>query len=135
VFSKNAKVKHLKTVPLFAECSRRELEEIATAADELTFPAGRTLIEQGATGREFVVVVDGEVEVRRDGKLLPPDAARHFGEVALLTGAPRNATVTTKTAVDALVLTQRAFDRLMSDSPTIRRKVLASLGGRLSGTT
>jgi CRP-like cAMP-binding protein len=131
VFAKNLKVRRLKEVPLFSGCSKRELEEIAAVADELVFPAGRTLIEQGAAGREFIVVLDGDVEVRRDGNLLPRGDASYFGEVALLTGAPRNATVTTTTQVDALVITARAFDHLVANSQTIRRKVIASLASRL----
>ncbi len=131
MFSKNVKVKRLKEVPLFSECSRRELEAIAATADELVFPAGRTLIQEGAAGREFIVVLDGDVEVRRNGRRLPRGDANYFGEVALLTGAPRNATVTAATQVDALVLTDRAFDRLLNDSPPIRRKVLANLASRL----
>ncbi|HET7647237.1 MAG TPA: cyclic nucleotide-binding domain-containing protein [Gaiellaceae bacterium] len=124
-------MRRLKEVPLFSGCSKRELEEIAAVADELVFPAGRTLIEQGAAGREFIVVLDGDVEVRRDGNLLPRGDASYFGEVALLTGAPRNATVTTTTQVDALVITARAFDHLVANSQTIRRKVIASLASRL----
>jgi CRP/FNR family transcriptional regulator, cyclic AMP receptor protein len=131
MFAKNLKVRRLKEVPLFSGCSKRELEEIATLADELVFPAGRTLIEQGATGREFIIVLDGDVEVRRDGKLLPRGDANYFGEVALLTGAPRNATVTTTTQVNALVLTARAFDRIVANSEPIRRKVIANLASRL----
>lgn len=131
MFAKNLKVRRLKEVPLFSGCSRRELEEVAAAADELVFPAGRVLIEQGAPGREFIVVLDGEVEVRRDGNLLPRGDASYFGEVALLTGAPRNATVTTTTRVDALVVTARAFDRIVANSESIRRKVIANLASRL----
>ena len=131
MFAKNLKVRRLKEVPLFSGCSKRELEEIAAVADELVFPAGSTLIQQGAVGREFIVVLDGDVEVRRDGNLLPRGDASYFGEVALLTGAPRNATVTTTTQVDALVITARAFDHLVANSQTIRRKVIASLASRL----
>jgi CRP-like cAMP-binding protein len=131
VFAKNLKVRRLKEVPLFSECSKRELEQVASVADEIVFPEGRTLITEGATGREFIVVLDGEVEVRRGGRRLPKDDAGYFGEVALLTGAPRNATVTTTTQVDALVLTDRAFDRLVANFPSIRRKVIANLASRV----
>jgi len=131
VFAKNVKVRRLKEVPLFSGCSKRELEAIAAVADEISFPAGKTLIQQGAIGREFIVVVDGEVEVRRDERLLPKGDANYFGEVALLTGAPRNATVTTETPVDALVLTARGFDRLLANSDSIRRKVIANLASRI----
>ena len=131
MFAKNLKVRRLKEVPLFSGCSKRELEEIASVADELAFPAGQTLIEQGAVGREFIVVLDGDVEVRRDGALLPRGDANYFGEVALLTGAPRNATVTTISQVSALVITARAFDHIVANSSSIRRKVIANLASRL----
>ena len=131
MFTKNAKLRRLKEVPLFAGCSKRELEQIAAVADEVVLPAGRTLIREGAVGREFIVVLDGEVEVERGGRRLPADGAGYFGEVALLTGAPRNATVTATTQVDALVLTDRAFDRLVANSDSIRRKVIANLASRI----
>jgi CRP/FNR family transcriptional regulator, cyclic AMP receptor protein len=133
VFTKNAKIETLKSVPLFAGCSRRELAEIAAVADEMHFASGRTLIRQGATGREFVVIVDGSVEVKKNGRRVPiAGDAMFFGEAALLTGAPRNATVTTTSPVRALVLTDRSFDRLLKDVPSIQRKVLVALAERLA---
>jgi CRP-like cAMP-binding protein len=132
VFGKDAKVARLKQVPLFARCSKRELAEIAAAADEMHFPPGRELIQEGATGREFIVVLDGEVEVRRGGKRIPLKGGAFFGEAALLTGAPRNATVTTSSDVTALVLTDRAFKRLLEGSPAIQGKLLASLAERVA---
>jgi CRP/FNR family transcriptional regulator, cyclic AMP receptor protein len=132
VFTKNAKVELLKQVPLFSDCSRRELTEIATITDEIHFPAGRALMKEGDAGKEFVVVVDGTVEVRRGGKRIPLKGdANFFGETALLTGTPRNATVTTTSPVQALVITGRSFGRLLADSPGIQRKILVSLAARL----
>jgi CRP-like cAMP-binding protein len=136
VFTKNAKVELLKKAPLFSDCSRRELNEIAMIADEVDFPAGTALMTEGETGKEFVVVVDGAVEIRRGGKLVPLKGdATFFGETALLTGTPRNATVTTTTTVRALVITARAFGRLLTDSPGIQRKILSSLATRLPDAT
>jgi CRP-like cAMP-binding protein len=136
VFTKNAKVELLKKAPLFSDCSRRELSEIAMIADEVDFPAGTALMKEGETGKEFVVVVDGAVEIRRGGKLVPLKGdATFFGETALLTGTPRNATVTTTTPVRALVITARAFGRLLTDSPGIQRKILSSLATRLPDAT
>ena len=127
------KIAWLKRVPLFSGCSRRELGEIAAIADEMRFPAGRTLIKEGAPGREFIVVLDGTVEVRRGGRKLPARGdMTFFGEAALLTGARRNATVTTTSPVQALVITDRAFHRLLADSPAIQGKILASLAARLA---
>jgi len=132
VFTKNAKVELLKKVPLFSDCSRRELAEIATITDEIHFPAGTALMKEGDVGKEFVVVVDGTVEVRRNGRTVPLKGdANFFGETALLTGTPRNATVTTTSPVRALVITARSFGRLLTDSPGIQRKILTSLAARL----
>lgn len=133
MLSKNAKVESIRRVPLFAGCSKRELAEVALIADELRFEPGTTLIRQGASGREFIVVIEGDVEVQKDGKTVPQSGAdeKFFGEIALLTGGPRNATVTTTSPVRALVITDRAFTRLLRDSPQIQAKVLNSLAERL----
>jgi CRP/FNR family cyclic AMP-dependent transcriptional regulator len=132
MFGKNAKIELLKGVPLFSDCSKSELANIAQVADEIGFPAGRTLIEEGKPGREFFVIAEGEVEVRRGGRKLPPAGdANSFGETALLTGKPRNASVTTTTPVRALVITDRAFKGLLQDVPSLAPKLLANLAERL----
>jgi CRP-like cAMP-binding protein len=136
VLSKNAKVETIRRVPLFAGCSKRELEEVALIADELRFEPGATLIRQGASGREFIVVIEGDVEVEKDGKPVTQgaDDEKFFGEIALITGGPRNATVTTTSPVRALVITDRAFTRLLRDSPQIQAKVMKSLAERLESS-
>jgi CRP-like cAMP-binding protein len=132
MFGKNAKIELLKRVPLFSDCSKSELASIAQVADELGFPAGRTLIEEGKPGREFFVIADGTVEVRRGGRKLPLRGdSTSFGETALLSGKPRNATVTTTSPVRALVITDRAFKRLLQDVPSLAPKLLANLAERL----
>jgi CRP-like cAMP-binding protein len=132
VFGKNAKIELLRQVPLFAECSKRELAYIAQISDEMEFPAGRTLIEEGKLGREFFVIADGTVEVRRGGRKLPLRGdSNSFGETALLSGKPRNATVTTTSPVRALVITGRAFRQLLEEVPSLSPKLLTSLAARL----
>ena len=130
---KDAKIELLRRVPLFSACSKSELAEIASLADEIHFDAGRTLIREGARGREFIVVVDGSVDVRRKGRKLPVRGGdSFFGELALLTNSPRSATVTTRTPVRALVIADHSFQRLLSTSRTIQMKVLRSLAERLA---
>lgn len=136
MLSKNTKLEAIRRVPLFAGLSKAELAEVAALADELSFEDGRTLIEEGAVGREFIVLLEGDVEVRKDGrKVQLRGDDRHFGEIALISGAPRNATVTTTTPVRALVVTERAFHRLLRDSPQIQLKVLKSLAERVAPDT
>ena len=123
----------MRKVPLFSGCSKRELAQIASVADELSFREGRTLMQEGKPGREFIVLLDGKVEVRKGGRKLPTRGGESFyGELALLTDAPRSATVTTATPVRALVITDRAFRRVLTSSPSIQSKVLQSLAERLA---
>ena len=132
----NSKIDLIKRVPLFSSASKHELEEIASLADEIDLPAGRAVITEGETGREFFVLVEGTADVERGGKKVasigPGD---FFGEIALIAKTPRNATITTTSPVRALVITDRAFKQLLDHSPTIAVGVLAALAERLAPTT
>jgi CRP/FNR family transcriptional regulator, cyclic AMP receptor protein len=129
---KNAKIELIKRVPLFERLSKRELQEIAQLADELDLPAGRNLTQEGAAGREFVVLADGTADVRKNGKTINRLGAGDFlGELALVTGRPRTATVTTTSNARLLVITSGAFRRLMRDMPSIQAKVLDAVASRL----
>jgi len=129
---KNAKIELIKNVPLFERLSKRELEEIASLADELDLPAGRTLTKEGAAGHEFVVLAEGEADVRRNGETVNRLSSGDFlGELALVTGRPRTATVTTTTDARLLVITASAFRRLMRDKPSIQEQVLDAVASRL----
>lgn len=123
---------HLAAVPLFAACSKKELQAVARATDEVTLPAGATLCEQGTTGREAFIIVSGTAEVRRNGKKvagLGPGAC--VGELALLDHGPRTATVTAATDLSALVLGAREFAAIIDDVPPIAHKLLRALAARV----
>jgi CRP/FNR family cyclic AMP-dependent transcriptional regulator len=129
---KNAKIDLIKSVPLFSSCSKNELGAIASQADELTLPAGKTLTKQGDRGREFMVIVDGSAEVRKNGRKVNTLGSGDFlGEIALISGGPRTATVTTTSESDLLVLTDRAFRQLTKQMPSIHASVLKALSERL----
>lgn len=129
---KNAKMDLLKGVPLFAACSKAELQRIASLADELELAEGATLIREGERGREFLVIVGGTVRVTRNGRKLRDLGAGDFiGEVALVSDVPRTATVTSTAPVRLLVITDREFRHLIEQMPSIATKVLQSLGERL----
>ena len=128
---KDAKLEVLKRVPLFAGCSKQELAEIATLTDELAFPEGKTLIREGERGHEFFALIDGEVDVKAKGrKAKHLEGGEFFGEMALVSSRPRNATVTATTPVRVLVLHESAFRKLLHDSPKIQLKVLQTLADR-----
>jgi CRP-like cAMP-binding protein len=132
VLRKNAKIELLKRVPLFERCSKRELEELATLADEVTLPEGRKLTVEGASGKEFVVIVEGFADVQRKGRKVNSLRSGDFlGEIALVTGAPRTATVTTTTQARLLVITAPAFRSLLRRMPSLQLKVLDTLAARL----
>jgi CRP-like cAMP-binding protein len=129
---KNAKVELIKGVPLFAECSRKDLSEIAGIADEIDLREGKELTKEGRPGREFFVLIEGEADVkkgtRRINTLGPGD---FFGEIALVTQRPRTATVVTTAPVRALVITDRSFRSLLEHQPAIQGKVMSALAARL----
>jgi CRP/FNR family transcriptional regulator, cyclic AMP receptor protein len=133
---KNAKVELLKSVPLFARCSKKELAEIATIADEIDLPEGKQLTREGGRGREFFILLEGNAEVRRKkrkiGTLGPGD---FLGEIALVTKVPRTATVTTASPVRALVVSEQNFRRLLENSPDVQIKVLEALAERVAATS
>jgi CRP-like cAMP-binding protein len=130
--ARQAHLDNLATVPLFAACSKKELQAVAKASDEVELPAGRDLCEQGAIGREAFVIMEGEAVVRRNGRkvatLGPGDC---FGELALLDHGPRTATVTAATDMRVLVLGAREFAGIIDEVPSIGNKLLKALAGRI----
>jgi CRP/FNR family transcriptional regulator, cyclic AMP receptor protein len=128
---KNAKIELLKRVPLFERCSKRELAQIAGLADELDLPAARDLTREGAGGFEFLILV-GEAEVIRKGRVVNELGPGDFiGEIALVSGAPRTATVRTQGPARILVVAASGFRTLMHDVPSIQDKVLAAITARI----
>jgi CRP-like cAMP-binding protein len=133
VLRKNRKVELLAGVPLFAGLSKSELGDIAGVADELDVKSGKTLIREGQRGREFFVIESGGVRVERKGRVVRTVGPGEWvGEIALIADIPRTATVTTLADSRVLVLTDRAFAKLIRDVPSIAQKVLRTVGERLA---
>jgi CRP/FNR family transcriptional regulator, cyclic AMP receptor protein len=130
---RNQKVELIRKVPLFAQCSKRELEQIASIADEIDLTEGKQLMREGAPGREFFVILEGTADVSQQDALVNTlGSGDFFGEIALIHQGPRTATVTTTSPVRALVVTERSFRRLVEESPEIERKVLEAAVERLN---
>jgi CRP-like cAMP-binding protein len=129
---KNAKVELIKRVPLFSGLSKRELDDVAAIADELSIAEGRELTHEGDAGHEFLVLVEGSADVRRRGRRVNTLGSGDFlGEIALVTGAPRTATVTTSSPARMLVITARDFKALLRRTPPLQLKILEALAARL----
>ena len=130
---RDAKVELISRVPLFEHCSKRELAAIAAIADQVELPEGRVLAREGELGREFFVLADGTVEVKKGGQRLATlGAGDFFGEIALVSNVARTATVKTVSPVRALVVTGRDFWTLLDESPRTQRKILEAVGDRLA---
>ena len=96
--SKSSKLEHLKQVPLFAGCNRKELQHIAKAGDEITMTAGTMIVDQGQMGREAFVVLDGTVDGQAQRrKIATLGTGDVVGELSLLDHGPRTATVVCET--------------------------------------
>jgi CRP/FNR family cyclic AMP-dependent transcriptional regulator len=133
VLRRNEKVELIKQAPLFWNCSKRELQQIAQIADEIDLREGKEMTRQGERGREFFVLLEGDADVLKDGRRINHlGSGDFFGEIALVSDTPRTATVTATSPVRALVITDRSFRRLLEDQPEIQGKVLAALAARLA---
>jgi CRP/FNR family cyclic AMP-dependent transcriptional regulator len=124
-------VETLGTVPLFSACSKKELQLVAKSAERVTLAAGKVVVNEGAAGTEFFVILDGQARVERHGRQVAVlGAGGFFGDLALLDRAPRNASVIAESDLEVAKLGQRAFDSLL-DVPGFSKKLLAGLARRL----
>jgi CRP/FNR family transcriptional regulator, cyclic AMP receptor protein len=133
---KDAKLALIRGIPLFAECTDAEIASVASVADEIDFEPGRQLTKESARGQEFVVIVEGSAEVRQGDEVINRLGAGDFvGEIALVTGQPRTATVVATTPVHALVIEGHAFQRIIAETPQIKAKVERAAFDRLRKNT
>jgi CRP-like cAMP-binding protein len=123
----------LARVPLFEGLSKKQLSQVSSLMTLLELRSGKVLARQGEAGREFVILLEGEVEVVRDGKVIavrgPGD---YIGEIALLDHRPRTATVTAKTNVVVEVLNRVEFASLLANTPEISNQIMATMAQRLA---
>ncbi|HEU4480240.1 MAG TPA: cyclic nucleotide-binding domain-containing protein, partial [Actinomycetota bacterium] len=133
--SKNAakqSLEALRSVPLFANLSDRELGFVARQAKEVHFPAGREICKEGEMGAGMHVVLEGETKVKIKGRTrrrMGPGA--FFGEIAVLDGGPRSATVVAETDVHTLSIPFWNFKSLMKEHPAMSLKMLEEVCRRL----
>jgi len=124
---------HLRTVPLFSQCSKKELNEVARLVTPVVIHAGTTFIREGEIARELMIIESGEATVRRKGrKIASLGQGAIVGETAVVLERVRNASVTADTDVSMLVIDSRAFGTLLDDVPGFARKILHTVATRLA---
>ena len=129
------RIERLRSVPLFASCTDKELSFIASRVDEVDLPAGTVLTKKGESGGDFFIILEGKAEVEApEGKraLGPGD---FFGEIALLDNGPRTATVKAATPMRCLVLGHEQFRDVLHQNGDIAVKVLRAVTQRLRAAT
>lgn len=130
--TKDKRLDRLSEVSIFRPLSRKDLETLARSADTVAVGAGTTLVKEGAAGHEFFVVLSGEVSVAvGDREVAVLKEGEWFGELALIDPAPRDATVTTLTPAELLVIDGRRFLPLLEEVPVLARKILVGLARRV----
>jgi CRP/FNR family transcriptional regulator, cyclic AMP receptor protein len=123
----------LAKVPLFKDLSKKHLQRIAQLTTRLDLPAGKELTKEGDFGHEFLIVLDGEVEVRHGDKVIAERGpGEYFGEIALLDHRPRTATVVAKTPVTVEVIGQREFATMLADEPEVSAQLMSTMAQRLA---
>jgi CRP/FNR family cyclic AMP-dependent transcriptional regulator len=125
----------LARVPLFAGLSRRQLRLVGSLVTHLDQPTGRVLTREGKRGHEFMVVLDGEVEIYREGDLVgTAGPGSYVGEIALLHNRPRTATAIAKTPATIAVANPREFRALLQVTPGLASQIRATAAQRLAAS-
>jgi CRP-like cAMP-binding protein len=123
----------LRSVPLFADLTRKELKELSMMTDEVTLPAGSHLIDEGAFSHEFLLITSGDAEVRRSGTLLATLGPGDFaGEVGAMHDARRNASVVATSDLTAIVMTARDLRRAAEEMPAVGARIEEAIAARAS---
>ena len=131
----NRGLEALATVPLFEGLTGRHLRHVHNLAEEASFMKGAQLVKQGDDGDTFFVILEGQAKVVRGGKtintLIPGD---HFGEISLLDGGERTASVVADTPVTCLVIDRKKFTKVLSKEPQMSKALLKSMARMIRRT-
>lgn len=132
LFGRDKQIEHLENVPIFDACTRQQLLEVARISEVIEVPTGKTLARAGEPGNEFYLILEGtarvKVSARKQRRLGPGD---FFGEMSLLDGGPRSATVVAETPMRLLMIHRRVFWNLLTEVPHLNYKILVTLCQRI----
>lgn len=132
---RDSKIEELRRLGIFSGLSNRELARVAMFVDSVDLPAGYTVIREGERGQEFFVIAEGTVSVSQNGhQLAQLGPGGWVGEIALMSGTPRTATVATRTPARLFVTSERGFRQLVEGWRSVARQIEQSLVERTSAT-
>lgn len=132
----NDVAQHLAAVPIFEDCSKKDLQTIARQVREISHDDGYVIASEGDPGAGLFVIAEGEADVTIGGKRVNHlKAGDFFGEMALLDGGPRTATVTSTTPITLYALTEWVFRGLLAEHPSIAMRTLETMASRLRSAT
>ncbi len=127
-------VERLRAIPILSDLSADQLQQVAEICASSTYHASKTVFEQGDASDKFYIIVRGRFHVIRDGEQIATlEDGDYFGEIALLTDRPRNATIRAISESLCLTLDRRHFQKLLLDSPLTRRRMEEWVSTRLLG--
>ncbi|HVW81161.1 MAG TPA: cyclic nucleotide-binding domain-containing protein [Mycobacteriales bacterium] len=122
----------LSRIPLFRGCTKDELRHIDRAATRVDYAPGQLICREGEVGRELIMIIDGEASIDRGGvEIARVGPGAFIGEMSLLDGGPRSATITATSEVRALALATREFWQVIDEVPAIAHRLLTTLAERL----
>ncbi|HMF04283.1 MAG TPA: cyclic nucleotide-binding domain-containing protein [Acidimicrobiia bacterium] len=122
----------LAQVPLFKDLPKKHLRRVRSLATRVDVAPGRVLAREGGAGHEFVVVLEGAVEIRQGDEVVATcGAGDYFGEISLVEHRPRTATVVATSPAVLDVIGQREFEELLADEPEIAEQIRATAAQRL----
>jgi CRP-like cAMP-binding protein len=128
-------VESLRAIELFSGCNDKLLRKLSRLGTEVHAKARQVLAREGDVGREFYVIVDGCASVEHGGvDIATLQRGDFFGEMALIDGKARSATVVATTPMTLFVFDPREFFSLLDDFPPVSRKILSTIAGRIRET-
>ena len=131
----SAVIDHMRKVPLFRGMSTSALETVADRASETRFADGDTVTREGEPGETFYIITDGRLRVSKHGTFVRDLGPGDFlGEIALVDGGPRTATVTADGPVEALVIRRADFLEMVEWDKAVRLGILTALTERIRKT-
>lgn len=122
----------LARIPIFAECMKKELKQISRLVTPVHVPKGKELVREGDPGRDFMIIAEGTAIVKRDGhQIATLGPGDFFGELAVLAGVPRTATVVAETDMVVEAMNRAEFSALLDESPAMAKTILMGAVRRL----